>query len=150
MTEPDLLERCEKVAHRCAGFSVRRAARVVAGLYDEALAPAGLKGTQFSLLNAIAVAGAPRITRLAAILLMDRTTLTRNLKPLSQEGLVRVTQTEDRRAKTVSLTPKGLGTLRKALPLWERAQHSVAVLLGEARLKRLRDDLRLLEQLDKS
>lgn len=141
------MTKCQEVAKHCAGFSVRRAARAVANLYDEVLAPCGLKGTQFTLLNAIAVAGRPTITRLAELLLMDRTTLTRNLKPLAQQGLVRITGGEDRRAKDLMLTPEGVKTIRRALPLWQKAQHTVETRLGQKRLTRLRNDLRKLEQL---
>jgi DNA-binding MarR family transcriptional regulator len=141
------MAKCQEVAKHCAGFSVRRAARAVANLYDEVLAPCGLRGTQFTLLNAIAVAGRPTITRLADLLLMDRTTLTRNLKPLAQQGLVRISSGQDRRAKDLTLTPAGVKTMRRALPLWEKAQHTVETRLGQARLARLRNDLSELEQL---
>lgn len=147
MAEPSPISKCEEVAQRCAGFGIRRAARAVANLYDQALAPCGLKGTQFTLLNAIATAGRPTITQLADLLLMDRTTLTRNLQPLARQGLVRITSSRDRRARDVALTPEGLKSVRRALPLWEKAQCIVETRFGHKRLTRLRDDLSELEQL---
>lgn len=146
MTEAIPTAKCQQVAQYCAGYGVRRAARAVAGLYNEVLAPTGLKGTQFTLINAIAVAGRPTITHLAELLLMDRTTLTRNLKPLAQRGLVRIASGQDRRAKELTLTPDGVNILRRALPLWDRAQNAVTTRLGRKRLARLRSDLAELEQ----
>ncbi len=67
---------------------VRRAARVVGNYYDVHLKPAGLKGTQFTLLNAIFLNPSIAITQLADLLLLNRTTLNRNLKPLERQGLV--------------------------------------------------------------
>ncbi|MEE8273100.1 MAG: MarR family transcriptional regulator, partial [Alphaproteobacteria bacterium] len=66
----------------CTCFNLRKAARAVTQLYDAALGPSGLRATQFSLIAALGVRGAPTISQLAKAMVMDRTTLTRNLKPL--------------------------------------------------------------------
>lgn len=126
---------------------MRRAARAVANHYDDVLAPSGLKGTQFTLLNAIVLADSPTITELAQLLLLDRTTLSRNLKPLQQQGLVRLTTGKDARARALALSTQGSQALQKALPLWDKAQASVEQLLGKARLRNLQSDLRTLEKL---
>lgn len=126
---------------------MRRAARAVANHYDDVLAPSGLKGTQFTLLNAIVLADSPTITELAQLLLLDRTTLSRNLKPLQQQGLVRLTTGKDARARALALSAQGNQALQKALPLWDKAQASVEQLLGKARLRNLQSDLRTLEKL---
>ncbi|MGB5620503.1 MAG: helix-turn-helix domain-containing protein, partial [Desulfobacterales bacterium] len=78
---------CRKVADTCMGIRVRRVSRVVGNHYDEHLKPVGLKGTQFTLLNAINLYPSSTISRLADLMLLDRTTLNRNLKPLEREGL---------------------------------------------------------------
>lgn len=140
-------KKCREIAETCAGFSIRRAARVIANLYDEALAPSGLKGTQFSLLNALALIETATIGQLADRLLLDRTTLTRNLKPLEQKGLISMTRGSDPRTKGLSLTAKGATTLQSALPLWEQAQSAVEAILGRTKLARLRADLKTLEKL---
>ena len=77
-----------RVARECTGASLRRAARAISGLYDARLAETGLRGTQFSLLVAIALAGEPPVTMLAERLGLDCTTMTRNLAPLERDGLV--------------------------------------------------------------
>lgn len=131
-------------AAECLGFSIRKAARVASQVYDDALAPAGLRGTQFSLLNALALTGGATITELARALVMDRTTLTRNLGPLRKEGLVEVVRGEDRRQKTVALTAAGRKRLDQALPLWRDAQNALLSAMGEQRAERLRNDLGVL------
>ncbi|MEA3412353.1 MAG: MarR family winged helix-turn-helix transcriptional regulator [Pseudomonadota bacterium] len=128
-------------ASECIGFSVRKAARVIAQVYDEVLAPTGLRGTQFSLLNALALSGGATIKQLAGRLVMDRTTLTRNLKPLHKERLIEIAPGADRRQRTVTLTASGRARLREALPLWEQAQTQVLSILGARRADRLRQDL---------
>src|SRR5215469_6523803 len=78
------------IVEKCACHKVRMAARAVTRAYDDALRPVGLRATQLAVLVAIAVEGAMSITALAKFMIMDRSTLTRNLRPLEQEGLVAV------------------------------------------------------------
>lgn len=143
-----LKEICRKVADSCMGMRVRRSARVVGNYYDGHLKPAGLKGTQFTLLNAIYLYPAITIGQLAERLLLDRTTLNRNLKPLERQQLIRSSSGDDQRTRTLELTPKGTDTLQLALPLWLEAQSGMVEVLGR-RIKRLTDDLRELEKLEK-
>ncbi|AFY90222.1 MAG: hypothetical protein CLLPBCKN_005798 [Chroococcidiopsis cubana SAG 39.79] len=119
------------VANTCTCFNLRKATRVVTQFFDEQLKPSGLLITQFTILVAIAQAGSGTINDLADLLVMDRTTLTRNLKPLEREGFVAIQPGEDRRIRVVSLTAKGRNALAVALPLWERAQTSVIDGLGQ-------------------
>ena len=107
------------------------AARAVTRAYDSALRPVGLRATQLSILVAIAIDGAISIAAIADFLGMDRTTLTRNLKPLEKEGLISVGPEGWRRSRTVEITKKGRLRLRKALPLWERAQDAMRHKLGD-------------------
>ena len=136
-----------RAASDCTAASVRRASRALSSLYDEALAPTGLRGTQFSLLVAVSIAGEMPVTRMAAILGLDRTTLTRNLAPLHADGLLDSAPTRDRRVRLVRLTPKGRTALEHALPLWDSAQRRVVRALGEPRWRKLLDELTAVTQI---
>lgn len=118
------------VANTCACFNVRKASRAVTQLYDEILQPSGLLATQFTLLVAIAIADSGTITHLAEELVMDRTTLTRNLKPLERQGLIEIKPGQDQRTRVVALTAEGCEALAKAIPLWEQAQARIVEGLG--------------------
>ncbi len=94
------------------------------------------------VLNTISRAKGLSINQLANTLVMDRTTLTRNLKPLQKGGLVELGPGPDARTKAVKLTGAGRKTLRKALRLWSRAQKATNESLGASRSDRLQKDLR--------
>ena len=115
----------------CTSFNLRKAARVVTQFYDEALKGSGLKSTQFSLLSMAATAGGAPISRLADEMAMDRTTLTRNLKPLADAGLIRIEAGDDRRVRRVVVTADGEHALSRAVPLWRRAQTRMIDRLGD-------------------
>ncbi len=125
----------------CACFNLRKATRAITQLYDEALRPMGLRVTQFSLLIATMMLGSITVTRLAEIGVMDRTTLTRNLRPLEKKGLIKVVPGDDHRTRVVTLTTRGKDVLSKAIPLWEKAQSRVVKGLGQKRWNSLRADL---------
>jgi DNA-binding MarR family transcriptional regulator len=137
---------CGKVADSCMGMRVRKVARVVANHYDKHLKPAGLKGTQFTLLNSIFMNPSANIGQLAEILGLDRTTLNRNLKPLEGKELIRSGSGKDPRTRTLKLTPKGTKALQKALPYWLEAQSGVMETL-DLRTKPLMGGLSELEKL---
>ncbi len=125
----------------CACLNLRRASRMVTQLYDEALKPAGVRATQFPVLATIGSAGPISVNRLADRIVMDRTTLTRNLKPLERDGLIAVRPGDDLRVREVSLTAKGRKTLDRAYPLWERVQARLREKIGGSRVDRLLVDL---------
>jgi DNA-binding MarR family transcriptional regulator len=131
-------------ARDCACFNLRKAARAVTQIYEAALAPTGIHATQFSVLVALAVADGAPLSRVADGLVMDRTTLTRNLRPLERRGWVRIEAGEDRRERNLSLTRSGRAALERALPLWQQAQARLHEQLGDARWTRLRADLQAL------
>ena len=131
-----------QVAVGCSCGNLRRASRAVTQLYDGVLQASGLKATQFTLLVAAAELKSAPISQMAEALVMDRTTLTRNLKPLVKDGLLTVEPGEDRRSRWIRLTPKGRRVLAEALPLWDRAQNRVIQGLGRARWQRLIGDLK--------
>ena len=126
---------------RCACATIRRTDRVLTQFYDEILAPSGLYVTQFTLLAALTEAAPATINRLAKILVMDRTTLTRNLEVLAKQRLVRIDEGEDRRTRLVHLTQEGEQALRRAWPLWQEAQARIEHALGRERLEGLLTDL---------
>lgn len=117
----------------CACLNLRMAARAVTQMYDEMLKPSGLKATQFSVLAAVALIGPASMTAVARALVMDRTTLTRNLKPLIDRGLVAAGAGGDRRQRTVMVTSKGASLLASALPLWKKAHDQIVDGVGAAR-----------------
>ncbi len=125
----------------CTCFGLRKAARAVTQAYDDALRPCGLRATQFSLLGAVENKGPIGMTALGEALVTDRTTLTRNLKPLIAASLLRIVDGADRRERPVGLTPKGRRRLATAMPLWLDAQRRMARGLGEDRWTRLLGDL---------
>jgi DNA-binding MarR family transcriptional regulator len=125
----------------CACFTTRKAARALTALYDRALAPTGLRATQGTLLVALVRAGDVPVTRLAGILGMDRTTLTRNLEPLERTGLVAVRPGPDRRVKLAAITEAGRKALVRVMPLWRDAQRQVVEGAGGARWDALRREL---------
>lgn len=125
----------------CTGFALRRASRAITQAYNNALAPAGLKSTQFSVLGVAAHAGPLPMARMAEVLAMDRTTLSRNLKPLAHAGWLEIIPGKDQRERLVSATVTGRKTLETALPLWRRAQREMHAKLGDAVWQRLMGDL---------
>jgi DNA-binding MarR family transcriptional regulator len=130
------------VAASCACFNIRKTARAITNLYDAVLEPAGLRATHAILLMAIAMAGTPTISRLAEAMVMDRTTVARELKPLEDQGLVRITPGGDRRTRQVQLTDAGQAKRREIIPLWQQAQAKIiAAGLGHERWSKLYDDL---------
>jgi DNA-binding MarR family transcriptional regulator len=128
-------------ARDCACFNLRKAARAVTQLYEAALAPSGIHATQFSVLVALAVVDGAPLSRVADGLVMDRTTLTRNLRPLARRGWVRIEAGEDRRERSLSLTRSGRAALERALPLWQQVQTRLHKQIGGAHWVRLLADL---------
>ncbi len=116
--------------------------------YDDMLAPSGLKATQLTMLGAISISGPTRMSELADMLALDKTTLTRNLKLLESGGLITVAAGVDRRVRIVSLTRAGADAVDRALPRWREAQRRMVEHLGEARWRRLVADLAEIDALD--
>lgn len=127
----------------CNALALRQASRYITSVYDQALSGVGLRVTQFSILYKLAALGAITVNQMAAELVMDRTTLTRNLKPLERDALVASGPSEaDRRERVIRLTPAGKAKLKAVLPLWRKAQQTFEDNFGSARA----DDLRVLLQ----
>src|SRR5690242_14585576 len=110
-------------AEDCNCFAVRSAARHVSQFYDQFLLPIGLRTTQFSILARLKRKGPLTINALAEDMVMDRTTLGRNILPLERDGLISIEPTaSDRRAKELRLTKAGEKRLQAALKGWSQAQ----------------------------
>ena len=115
----------------CTALRFRKAARRVSQIYDSFLEPYDLTITQFGLLAHIRRLDGTSIGALAAELVMDPTTLTRNLHPLQQRGLVLLEPSkQDRRTRTLRLSAEGRAALKAAAPGWEKAQKHIAGVLG--------------------
>ena len=115
----------------CPWFSLRKASRVATQLSNDLLQSSGLRITQLAVLVMVAVLESPQVTELASELVMDHSTLSRNLKPLERQGLIETSPGKDRRTRVVLLTQKGEETLAQALPLWEKAKVALGKLFGE-------------------
>jgi DNA-binding MarR family transcriptional regulator len=127
---------------QCLCATARAASRELTRRYDAALRPAGLRTTQLSLLSRLEDEGPMTVSRLAARLGLDRTSLTRELAVLAGRDLVTITAGADRRARVVELAPAGSDALAVAWPHWEAAQAAAFAGLGRERTARLIDDLR--------
>jgi DNA-binding MarR family transcriptional regulator len=123
----------------CVCLNLRRAARAVSQIYDEALASSGIKITQFSLLRAVERNEPVAISALPEELDLDRTTMARNLGPLERDRLVTLAAGSDQRVTEVRLTAKGRAVVAKALPLWEDAQAQIRQRLAPGRIDLLRE-----------
>jgi DNA-binding MarR family transcriptional regulator len=112
----------------CVCTAIRRASRTITHHYDEALRDSGLRNTQFTLLATLVQTGPMPMTRLAAFLSLERTTLTRNLKSLLRDGLVESHAEKDGRVRKIAITAKGEAKARAAFPFWRKAQNSARAL----------------------
>lgn len=133
------------VRDHCLCLHTQRAARALARRFDEAFRPIGITSGQFSLLISLNRPKPPSIGSVAALLAMDRTTLTANLKPLERRGLLSVTvDPADRRSRRLTLTPAGQTLLQEAVPIWEEAHGEVENALESPDADTLRSGLNSL------
>ena len=134
-----------EVRDTCLCLHLQRAARAVARRFDAALRPLGLTNGQFSLLMSLNRGKPASIGSVSALLAMDRTTLTANLKPLERRGLVKVSIDDaDKRTRQLKLTQAGRALLVAAVPIWKQTHAEVDNLLPRANSEELRVDLRAL------
>jgi DNA-binding MarR family transcriptional regulator len=125
----------------CFGTAMRKASRHLAQLYDTALAPIGLRSTQFTILAEVALRAKapPSMAELAQALVMDRSALGHNLQPLQRDGFIALKKSDtDRRRRHVVLTAKGRTKYREAEQLWQRAQDRFGRVFGESAAAKLR------------
>ena len=128
------LSKTAQMVEECACLQLRKATRVITQLYDSALRPCGILVTQLPILATLSLKGPSPITLLAEELVMDRSALGRNLKPLLKRRLIKIVPGKDRRTREVTLTEAGQAALTRALPLWQRAQDKVVEGIGDEQL----------------
>jgi DNA-binding MarR family transcriptional regulator len=135
-----------QIGPACMAYRARMLSRVISAIYDEALAPLGLRSSQVNVLSALAHRGPSAQTDLCALLKMDKSTSSRNIERMRKHGWLAAELGEDNRTHMVSLTPKGAQLLHDAYPLWRKAQGEAARRMGEegvaaleTLIKRLRD-----------
>ena len=145
-TESDL-KRFFDLPALCPAFNIRAASRIITQLFDEILKPSGLQITQFAVLVGVQILDSPSISKLANGLVMDRTTLTRGLKPLENDGLIKIVSGDDKRNHFVKMTPKGKTALQKTLPYWEKARTVVSDEFGQKHLDSLLKDLASIREI---
>lgn len=129
----------------CVNFNIRKAMRAVSQHYDKILVSTKLRCTQFTILTVLSRMGAVTVTDLAEYLVMDRTTLTRNLKPLEKEGYLSILpDVADKRSRRIALTNAGKAAQEMAMPYWQQAQSEMVLFMGEEDTKQL---IRYLQRL---
>ena len=121
-----------RACRQCLCTAARRKSRELTRAFEKAMRGAGVRGTQFSLLATLVQTGPMPLTRLADLLSLERTTLTRNLGPLVRDGLVRIDEGEDRRIRKAAITRKGEEAARRAFPFWKQAQEAALAGAGPA------------------
>ncbi len=132
----------------CANARMRRTMRALNRIYDQALKPAGIKSTQFTLLATLSAQNEIPLTKLSDILALDRTTLSRNLGPLAARGWIRIERDQDERLRIISITSGGVDKLDEAAPLWRRAQKQVVDHVGVEQLTQLSETLTTLQEVN--
>ncbi|HWA42539.1 MAG TPA: MarR family transcriptional regulator [Hypericibacter adhaerens] len=136
-------------ADLCNCLALRQAARHVTQFYDQFLVPTGLRISQFGILAKLRRIGPMTINALARDLVLDRTTLGRNILPLEREGLIEIKKSRtDRRSKELHLTERGRERLRAAVEGWVKAQEQFEAKFGDARSAELRGMLRSITAQD--
>ena len=128
--------------NECSCAAVRSAARAVTRAYDEILRPLQLRMTQYSILSKVSKEGQLALSDLAERMVMDRTTLARNIKPLEREGWMTVVVGSDRRERLLSVTPAGVEVLERARPLWLLATRRLDEKLGLPQAEVMRQSMR--------
>ena len=114
----------------CLCGTLRRTSRALTTLYEDALRPLGLRATQFTILQALSLAGEVSQGQLGEILAIDSTTLTRTLDIMLRRGWIAERRGDDRRVRRIRLAPAGQSQLTRALPIWEKVQDHMRRHLG--------------------
>lgn len=134
----------------CLCFNIRKASRVITQVYEAPLRSIGYTPGQLIILSALRELGSATINELADAVATDRTTLSRNLKPLTRDGLIGPCACHDRRTKIVRLLPKGEKILTQATLIWEDIHIRIIEIVGKSKLERLVKELKdFLARVDK-
>jgi DNA-binding MarR family transcriptional regulator len=123
----------------CNCTAIRKAARHMTRFYDACLAEVGLRGTQYIILRSLSAHGPMTINALAEVMVMDRTTVTHNVKPLQRDGLVGIeVDPTDKRSRIVALTKRGVASVRQGEAAWAKAQAQFESRFGKAKALEMR------------
>jgi DNA-binding MarR family transcriptional regulator len=142
LADDEMAESAPTIASLCNNAALRRAARRLGQLFDDVLAPSGLRTTQHGLLAQIEVMGSPALGELAEIMVMDASALSHTLGPLTRDGLVSfVVDDRDRRRRRIVLTEAGKARLEQSTKLWSEAQARFERVFGVEKAAALRDVL---------
>jgi DNA-binding MarR family transcriptional regulator len=144
------MSRSVKNISNCTNMKLRKATRLVTQAYDTEMQLAGINSTQFTLLATLKVMGNPAITKLAEMMVMDRTTLSRNIKPLIDKGLVTSVSEQDQRVRQICLTLEGEALLSEGMPHWHKIQDAIVQKLGEQRWDQFLTDLEVVIEVMKT
>ena len=127
-SEPDVTD--YMACASCFCLASRQAARKITRLYDRYMQESGIRVTQFTILSQLMLRGEMPIGKLASILGMERTTLTRNLTLLEQQKWISIKAGDDPRSRMIGITAQGRGMVRRGFPYWSKAQAQVGKMLG--------------------
>jgi DNA-binding MarR family transcriptional regulator len=136
----------QKIARECMAFRIRMLSRIVTAAYDKAVAKAGLKISQFTVLVAVSNFEKCRPKDLAKSLAMDESTLSRNVERMCAKGWLRLEPDIDRRSHLITITDKGQAMILKAYPQWQKAQEETVRQLGVEGVATVRSALRKVRQ----
>lgn len=125
----------------CICFNLRKAARAITQIYDDMFRDLELTATQAAILTTVRMIGPLRVSELAEAMATDRTTLTRNLRPLERDGYIKIEAGQDRRAKEVAITKSGENISLKAFKKWQKFQTNVTKVVSEEKMEKLCRDL---------
>jgi DNA-binding MarR family transcriptional regulator len=145
--EIELRSKLLEIRGRCTCVNLKKATRAVSHIVDQHVRPAGLRTGQFSILVNVANNGSVRVGDLADELVMDVTTLSRNIRLLERDGYVNISSGNDKRVREITLTDCGLKKIAEILPLWEKAQSTIKHELGEENWDMLISQLRQVAKL---
>jgi DNA-binding MarR family transcriptional regulator len=132
----------------CTSLNLKKAARAVSHIVDETVRHTGLRYGQFGMLVAVANRGTVTVSELADALIMDITTLSRNVRLLERDGFVTISSGRDRRVREIELTLLGAQKINEVLPHWEQAQEKIKLSLGSGNWELLMEQLHKVAQLE--
>ncbi len=146
-SRPLVTDKYKEMLESCMCLQFRMTNRLLTQFYDEVVKLSGVRVTQLPILVTLALDGPTSVNQLAKRLLMDRTTLGQNVKPLEARGIIAISPGADRRTREIKLTSMGSKVVDEAIPLWEKAQKRVVEGLGERQSARLLWDLHAIQML---
>ena len=131
MDAPDIASIAEETSSGCLATRVRQLSRIVTRVYDDAMRPLGITGSQFTLLTQLGQQDGITAVEIGFTLDIEKSTLSRNLKRLLALGLIEMDPPAGRRGRGLHLTPKGQAMIKEAYPVWSAAQRRALSIMGE-------------------